>query len=131
MEEHDEKKLLITLILVCMVLSACSDESGQVTAKENYSEDISTDLTRRDPSMTEYSDLSTFCYQIFANSLDETNPVLSPVSAYIALAMVTDGARGDTQTELLNVLGDGYRDISGTVISSFPDEQKTGQILMM
>ncbi|MDO4302730.1 MAG: serpin family protein [Bacillota bacterium] len=128
-----KKGFLITLMLVCMVLSACSAKSGKVAAEDESLDDpgySSSEVTRHDPLLSEYGDLNEFCYQVFANGMDETNPVLSPVSAYIALAMVTDGAREETRTELLKVLGENYNSISGDVIATFPDKQETGQLLM-
>lgn len=128
-----KKSFIITLILICLVLSACSAKSGQGTANDEYLEDSgypSAEVTRHDPLFSEYGDLNQFCYQVFANGMDETNPVLSPVSAYIALAMVTDGAKGETRTELLKVLGENYNSISGDIIATFPEKQETGQLLM-
>lgn len=46
-----------------------------------------------------------FSYQFFAQNLDSENPILSPVSAYLALSMVGLGAEGATQEEFVAVLG--------------------------
>lgn len=47
-----------------------------------------------------------FGYALFKEHLQEENPVLSPVSAYIALTMAGNGAAGNTYDEFLKVLGE-------------------------
>ena len=47
-----------------------------------------------------------FAFALAAKLLDgKQNRNLSPISVYLAMAMVAEGAKGDTQTELLNLLG--------------------------
>ena len=47
-----------------------------------------------------------FCDVLAAKLIDGSkNSNLSPISVYLALAMVTDGARGDTQAAMLKLLG--------------------------
>lgn len=53
-----------------------------------------------------YEDVQKFGYQLFAQNIEEKNPVLSPVSAYLALSMAGCGANGATGDEFRNVLGD-------------------------
>ena len=38
-----------------------------------------------------------FSYQLFAENMEDTNPVLSPVSAYLALTMAGEGTDGNTK----------------------------------
>lgn len=52
-----------------------------------------------------YSSLRAFSYELFAQNIDDENPVLSPLSAYIALSMAAAGAEGDTLAEIDEVLG--------------------------
>ena len=60
---------------------------------------------------TEGKDMTVNGYADFANLLSASilsgskNQNLSPISVYLALAMVAEGANGDTQAELLKLLG--------------------------
>ena len=45
-----------------------------------------------------------FSYRLFLQSMEEENPVLSPVSAYLALGMVSEGAKGETLDEFHAIL---------------------------
>ena len=58
-----------------------------------------------DYSINDYQSLQDFGYDLFRLSADETNPVLSPVSAYLSLAMAGMGAEGDTREQFADVLG--------------------------
>lgn len=60
-------------------------------------------VTDTDHSVNDYAD---FSYLLGANTLDgKQNQSLSPFSVYLALAMLTEGASGETQAELLRLLG--------------------------
>ncbi len=61
-----------------------------------------------------------FSYQLFKENLAETNPVMSPVSAYFAMSMVGAGAKGDTQAEFHNVFGEDMIDVSGNLMGKLP-----------
>ncbi len=58
-----------------------------------------------------YEALKEFSYRLFQENMEEENPVLSPVSAYVALSMVGIGAQNGTKEEFTSVLGD-YADIT-------------------
>ncbi len=45
------------------------------------------------------------CYGIGTADTDEPNICLSPISLYVALSLLAQGAAGDTQTQLLDALG--------------------------
>ncbi len=58
------------------------------------------------PVLTGCADYADFANALAAKLVDGTaNRNLSPISVYLALAMATDGANGQTQAELLSVLG--------------------------
>lgn len=61
-----------------------------------------------------------FSYNMLKENLNETNPVLSPMSAYLAMGMVGLGAKGDTLTEFENVMGKGLQNIAGTLMQELP-----------
>lgn len=60
-----------------------------------------------DIGFLEWKELDTFCYTMFQKAISskEENPVISPLSAYLALALVADGAKGNTKTQFDSVLG--------------------------
>lgn len=53
------------------------------------------------------SPLTAFAQELFAAAaaLEATNPVISPLSAYLCLALVANGASGETAAEFADVLG--------------------------
>lgn len=56
--------------------------------------------------VTETTGYDEFCEILTAKLLDGTkNSNLSPISVYLALAMAAEGARGETQTTMLKLLG--------------------------
>lgn len=77
---------------------------GVLEQLTNLSEQSNTEVCI-DYWVEEFSPVTEFSYQLFKEHLQEKNPVLSPVSAYIALTMAGDGADGNTFDEFLKVLG--------------------------
>ena len=61
-----------------------------------------------------------FSHALLAESLPETNPVLSPVSAYLALGMTGLGAAGETLTEFEQVMGTDMHAVSARLIQNLP-----------
>lgn len=57
-----------------------------------------------DYTIETYQPVQNFGFSLFGEHTSETNPVLSPVSAYIALTMAGEGAEGNTKQEFRNVL---------------------------
>ena len=55
-------------------------------------------------SIDTYRSVQDFGFALFKENMNETNPILSPVSVYIALTMVGNGAEGNTKQEFLQVL---------------------------
>ena len=56
-----------------------------------------------------------FSYRLMTEGLvhlEQENPVLSPISAYMALSMAATGARGETKEELESLLGAEHRHLS-------------------
>lgn len=56
---------------------------------------------------TEWSDINDFCYSMFQKTLKDTkeNPVVSPLSAYLALQLIAEGAENTTKEEFNALLG--------------------------
>lgn len=70
----------------------------------NLSEHVNTSICI-DYSIDTYQPVRDFAFTLFKENRDETNPAVSPVSAYIALAMAGAGAEGNTRQQFYDVLG--------------------------
>ncbi|MDE7478186.1 MAG: serpin family protein [Lachnospiraceae bacterium] len=66
-----------------------------------------------------YESVRQFGYSLFAQCICDRNPVLSPVSAYLALAMAGCGADGTTKEEFYNVLGQDMMALSNDMMKFF------------
>lgn len=75
-----------------------------------------------DYGILEYAALQEFSYALFGENMDAENPVLSPVSAYLALTMAGMGADGNTETEFHEVLGDGMVVFADDMMNTLPAE---------
>lgn len=59
-----------------------------------------------DYEIKSYEPIQRFGYELFALNTEKENPVISPVSAYLALALAGKGAVGETKEAFLDVLPD-------------------------
>ena len=75
-----------------------------------------------------YEALQRFSHQLMLENMDGENPLLSPVSAYLALGMVGMGAKGETLQEFQDMLGINMPAVSRRVMERYPQEQE-GMIL--
>lgn len=103
----------IPVMLTASLLAGCTntqeltidtqkmDEGQEVV---NLSEQTSTEI-EMDYEIDSYQPVQDFGFALFKENMNETNPVLSPVSAYIALTMASEGAEGNTRQEFYHVLG--------------------------
>ena len=62
-----------------------------------------------------------FSYKMLKENINDTNPVLSPLSAYLAMGMVGLGAEGETLVEFQQTMGQGMQDISGELMQNLPN----------
>ncbi len=76
-----------------------------------------------------YEALQNFSYELFEQNIEETNPVLSPVSAYLAMALTGAGARGETLTEFQTVMGD-LEGVPYDLMNGLPKEEE-GMIITL
>lgn len=58
-----------------------------------------------DSNIQSYDAVQSFAWELLQQNLEEANPVLSPVSAYLALCMAGNGAREETLAEFYELLG--------------------------
>ena len=80
------------------------EDSHMQTKVENLTEKVTQEICI-DYAIQSYEDVQNFGYKLFAQNISGRNPVLSPVSAYLALSMAGCGADGATADEFINVLG--------------------------
>lgn len=66
-----------------------------------------------------YESIRKFGYNLFCQNMQEKNPILSPLSAYLTLAMAGCGAEGTTKTEFINVLGADMMPLSADMMDIF------------
>ncbi|MFG6368203.1 MAG: serpin family protein [Lachnospiraceae bacterium] len=125
--------IAITVIAVVCIFSACADKVEKVSAipeteeKENKSPvleltSLTEDTTQSvciDYVIESYENIQKFGYDLFAQCIDDENPVFSPVSAYLALSMATCGADGTTREELYSVLGNDLLSLSDDMMNRF------------
>ncbi|MBO4980663.1 MAG: serpin family protein [Lachnospiraceae bacterium] len=72
--------------------------------------------------------LKEFSYELLAHSLEQENPVLSPVSAYLALGMAGIGAKGETGQEFDRLLGAEFQEYSGELMERLPADSEELQV---
>lgn len=89
----------------------------------NLGEGISIDY-----SIQSYEAVQNFSYELFRENMTEENPVLSPVSAYLALGMAGAGAKGDTLLEFKQVLGEDLVCIPHSLMTTLPKDGENMQI---
>lgn len=118
------KKCLAAVLMAVCVLSGCAEStvrgeeridaevmSEEQVAAESKVEEVMesrTQITDENKANADcdYDALNAFSYRLFQENMEEENPVISPISAYIALSMVGMGAQNNTKEEFASVLGD-------------------------
>ncbi len=92
---------------------------GDVTGQESGGPSADTDARQA---------LQNFSYELFAGSMEQENPVLSPVSAYLALGLAGAGAEGETGQEFEAVLGSGVETFCGELMKTLEREAEGMQV---
>ena len=122
--------MLIMIIICLSILPSCRDE------KTDLGKDV-TRLTKMpaspsdkvDADSLDYGSIESFSEKLSLKLLEQnenTNIVFSPLSAYLALAMVKEGAEGETLEEMNAVMGNESAEAIYTLISyltTFDDTQ--------
>ena len=112
-------KKIISLILI---LSMCLAFSSCAVNPENYSLALAAkamEVKHSDAQQEGYEKfidkLDAFAakltYEVYADSNKQSNICISPVSVYMALALATECANGETRDELLNAVGVTYDEV--------------------
>ena len=104
--------------------TANSDNTAESGGKTDIPAVVTKPLTEPDQPLEEIpgaedadcGPLTDFGLELLGRAAGE-NPVLSPLSAYIALAMAAEGAAGETRTQLEALLGDDARAAASRVLA--------------
>ncbi|MDD4291333.1 MAG: serpin family protein [Clostridia bacterium] len=102
--------LLICILLVisaCCVFQACGNNDQILYSTDLMKEVYANEINDIDISKEFIAGYVDFAFELFREQKIEGNSLISPLSIMLALAMTANGAVGDTQTEMLEVLSDG------------------------
>ena len=112
-------KKIISLILVltmCIAITSCAvdPEKYSLASAAKAMEVKYTDAKQE--GYVEFIDkLDNFAakltYEVYSDSNKKTNICISPVSVYMALALATECANGETRNEILNAVGVTYDEV--------------------
>ncbi len=133
---------LAVCLLVVSFLSACggreteadgniaaeNTETGSAATENAAIENTATGSTVTENMATESTATKNaaqnFSYELFRQNLEKENPVLSPVSAYLAVGLSGLGAKGETLEEYRQVMGVDFQDISQDLMNRLPQEEE-------
>lgn len=112
-------KKIISLILI---LSMCLAFSSCAVNPENYSLALAANAMEVKHSDTQQEGYEEFIdkldafaakltYEVYADSNKQSNICISPVSVYMALALATECANGETRDEILSAVGVTYDEV--------------------
>ncbi len=117
---------IISGLLVCSMLAGCGSSRKLVPPEINT--DMPVDVAQGTEQSTEEvfetdeeSALWSFSHRLLSENISNTNPVLSPASAYLALGMVASGAEGETLNEFKNVMGSGLQLTAQNMMLDIPN----------
>ena len=120
-----KKKVITVLLALILIISATGCGNG--TAKEISGQigpnPVQIHHEKEGDILTNH-----FALEIFKKSFKEdSNTIISPMSVLCALAMTANGARGETQAQMEEVLGMSVNQLNQAVytyLNSLPDEEK-------
>ncbi len=134
------KKTICWLLIGLLLLTGCaqpkqgSKEEARPTVTVTYYSEPTAVVPSIDdiPAVSGYDD---FMAVLSAAIIDGTgNKNLSPISVYLALAMTAEGGRGETQAELLTLLGantaEDMRETAEKLLKSLEVRGETGEIAL-
>lgn len=129
------KKRVIAILGVCAivgsVLGGCAREQSPGAGSEPENLTVgAADAVYCYAEEPEFSAVQAFSKEIFRESLDDTNPVLSPVSAYLALALTGAGANGETAEEFAEAMGDNHQAVSERMMENFSAEGEGIKVIL-
>ncbi len=128
-----KKMLSFTLVLViCFMLSSCGVDYEDYTVASAAAK-VSVKFTdSRQEGYPEFLDkLDRFAakltYEVYSDSNKQTNICISPVSVYMALALATECANGQTRDEILDAVGVTYDEVKNftRILYAFSNQEYT------
>ena len=107
---------LILAITMCLSLSSCAVNPDDYSlAKADEATTVKYTDAKQDGYEEFLDKLDAFAakltYEVYADSDKQTNVCISPVSIYMALALATECANGETRDEILNAVGVTYDEV--------------------
>ena len=107
---------LILAITMCLSLSSCAVNPDDYSlAKADEATTVKYTDAKQDGYEEFLDKLDAFAakltYEVYADSDKQTNVCISPVSVYMALALATECANGETRDEILNAVGVTYDEV--------------------
>ena len=121
-----KKGKVVVLLLTCCMLAGCGTSDTEILTNtiyclaENPDDGQSDSAGTTDEGVDDTVALWDFSYKMLQENIEDTNPVLSPLSAYLAMGMVGLGAEGETLDEFHQTMGQGMQDISGKLMQKLP-----------
>ncbi len=95
------KRITLALLISALLLAGCARGS------ESLTETLTPAPSLPETAAGDCASVADFSFRLFAQSVQtgDANPVISPLSAYLCLAMVQNGAAGGTLQEFETLLG--------------------------
>ena len=128
-------KRLICILFAALLLCACTVTGTPASPVDEPTVPTEAPETLPDVPIPEITGYAGFSDVLAAKLLDGTqNKNLSPISVYLALAMTAEGAKGETQADMLKLLGcssvEELRGVCGAMLEtlSFDTEDSTLEI---
>lgn len=118
---------IVGCLLGSSLLSGCS---GSGLAKELTGQQPSQSAVCIDWPMDWNQNLQRFSDQMFQEALEETNPVMSPFSAYLAMGMTGIGATGETKEEFETLFGVDMKGYAAECMGRLPEDTENLQVLI-
>ncbi len=99
------KQFVIAASIGLLALSLCGCYEKEKSGVKNLT-DGELPTICIDYAFNSYDSVTAFAYRFFEQNMEKENPVLSPVSVYLALSMAGIGSDGTTRKEFETLLGD-------------------------
>ena len=126
-----KKRILAALLCLAVLLPAAAMSGCTHISADNLSEGIMPgEVTGKKTDRTFEESSADFALKLFrATAKGEENALVSPLSVMLALAMTTNGAKGETKAQMEALLGGGMdiEDLNGylyTYMKSLPSSEK-------
>lgn len=138
-------RIALGIALAASILAGCGGQPENMSSPEEHMSDAEAvqsgadalgesgehtetqQLNLNGEDSSKEGDIRDFAYKMTKGALEylnQENPILSPVSAYLALSMAAEGASGETAAELEDLLGENHRQLSEQCLQYFQGMQE-------